>query len=250
MSLVKNLENNNIDKIIEHIDFSELKKQPRGGCLVFINYRNPESNKKEPLYIHFPKLFTPFGPSCFKKEQGKIPKYNLTLSLDKKRKGTSELEEFLSKLDKLVKSKSLKTKSWKSQLPNNFNKDLLEAFYTTLVKKPNNSKYDNTFNMKLPINWKESKPDFELFNSKKDKLDLTFDNIESLIPKTSELKGIFKVSHIWFVNRKFGVSLTLKQSKVYPRQKLLGFAIEDDSDDEQNINDKMEKLQIEDSDED
>ena len=248
MSIVKSLENNDINKIIEHIDFSELKKQPKGGSLVFINYRNPETNKKEPLYVHFPKLFAPFGPSCFKKEQGKIPKYNLTLSLDKNIKGTTELEEFLHKLDKLVKSKSLKSKTWKSQLPNKFSKDLVEAFYTPLIKEPNNEKYNNTFNMKLPIDWKNKKPDFELFDSSKNKLDLTFENIEQLIPKLSELKGIFKVSHIWFVNKKFGVSLTLKQSKIYQKQQLLGCAIE--SDDEEEVTDKMGKLQIEDSDED
>ena len=59
-----------------------------------------------------------------------------------------------------------------------------------------------------------------------------FDNIEQMIPKLSELKGLIQVSHVWFVSGKFGITIKLLQALTYPKESLSGLSLMDDSDSE------------------
>lgn len=237
---------------LNNIEFSEMRKQPKGGSMVFINYKDPTTKKSHPLIVQIPKLFAPFGASYFQKEDlpvGQLKKYNVSLSLDEKRKGVVSLKSFLSKLDIMIKQKALKNKDWKSQLPKKLNEILIEAFYTPTIKSASDEKYPDSLNAKIPINWKTKQPGIELFNKQREELEVTFDNIEQLLPKLSELKGLVQISHIWFVSKKFGVTLKLKQAMTYPKEVLKGFALLDDSDDEeQELVTELEKVELEDSD--
>ena len=231
------------DLSISNVVFSELKKQGKGGHLSFVNYKDSTTGKTQRLIIQLPKMFAPFGASCFKQDgpTDQLPKYNVTMALDETAKGVSALKSFMTKLDKLVCKKALKNKEWKGQLSKKMNEAMLEAFYTPVVRASSNEKYPDSLNLKVPINWTTSEPALQLYGKNKDKLDLTFDNIEQLVPKLSELKGLVQVSHVWFVSRKFGVTLKLLQGMVYPKETLTGYSLADDSDSEEEVEEEEDE---------
>ena len=243
------------------IVFSELKKVGKGGKTSYINYKNEKSGKTERLLIQIPKLFAPFGASTYKKEDqpaGAMLKYNVSLALDTKVKGVTDLVTFLNKLDKMVCKKALKSKDWKKQLDKGMDAEGLKYCYKPIIKASTNEKYPDSLNTKVPIDWNKKQPALQLFSKSREKLDITFDTIETLLPKLSELKGLIQVCSVWFVSKKFGVTIKLLQGMVYPKEGLTGCAlIDDDSDDEEEEEDSDEEesddedeVEIEDSDDD
>jgi hypothetical protein len=221
---------------ISNIKFSELKKQGKGGFVSYINYTKNDKSTK--YLIQTPKMFAPFGASTYKKEElpkGQIPKYTVPLALDEKDKKIKMLKEFFVDLDALVLKTAIENPDWQRQLgQKNVKKvsvDKLEMLYTKIVKESNNNKYPDTFTPKVPIIWKTSLPALELYSKSKQKFEVTFDNIEDLLPRLSEIKCLIQVSHVWFVSKKFGVTLKIVQGVVSPKE-LCGYSIMDSSDEE------------------
>jgi len=237
--------------------FSDLKKQGKGGFLSFVNYK--VNDKSQRLIIQIPKMFSPFGASCYKKEElpkGQLPKYNVGLSLDTTDKKIKALKDFLLSLDKLACKTAASNKDWLKQLAYKNKKkksksevaeDLEDNKYSSIIKESRNEKYPDTFTPKVPIDWKNSQPALQVYNKQKQKLDITFDNIEQLLPKLSELKGLVQVSHVWFVSGKFGITLKLLQALSYPKETLSGLSLLDDSDDEEAESDEEEEEDDEES---
>ena len=169
-----------------------------------------------------------------------MPKYNVQLALDEKVKGVDAFIKLLSGLDKLVKKKALKNKDWKKQLPKGLDEAGLKYCYKSVIKTSSNEKYADSVNTKVPIDWNNKQPALQLYGKNKDKLDVTFETIENLLPKLSELKGLIQISNVWFVNKKFGITIKLLQGMVYPKETLSGFSLLDDSDDEGSDNEAEE----------
>ena len=224
---------------VSNVVFSELKKQGKGGYVAYVNLKDGEKQKR--LIIQTPKMFAPFGASTYKKEElpvGQLPKYTVPLSLDPKDKKITMLKDFLISLDEMVIKKALKDKKWLAQLGQKNSKkvsiDKLEMLYTKIVKESNNEKYPDTFVPKVPVDWKNSQPGLQLYGKNKDKLDVTYDNIEKMLPKLSEIKGLIQISHVWFVSKKFGITLKILQGVVYQREALSGYSLMDDSSDEES----------------
>ena len=238
--------------------FSDLKKVGKGGKTSYINYKNEKTGKTERLLIQIPKLFAPFGASTYKKEElpaGQMPKYNVSLALDTKVKGVTDLVTFLNKLDKLVCKKALKNKDWKKQLDKGMDEEGLKYCYKPTIKASTNEKYPDSLNTKVPIDWNKKQPALQLFSKSREKLDINFDTIENLLPKLSELKGLIQICSVWFVSKKFGVTIKLLQGMVYPKEGLVGCALIDESDDEdseeesdeEEVSDDEDEVEIEDS---
>ena len=91
-------------------------------------------------------------------------------------------------------------------------------------------------------------PALQLYGKNKDKLDVTFETIEQLLPKLSELKGLIQISNVWFVSKKFGITIKLLQGMVYPKETLSGFSLLDDSDDEGSDDEAEESDELTDTD--
>ena len=240
-----------------NIVFSDLKKQGKGGFLSFVNYKNGDKNQR--LIIQIPKMFSPFGASTYKKEElpkGQLPKYNVGLSLDTTDKKIKALKDFLQSLDKLACKTAASNKNWLKQLSYKNKKkkgvegimeDLEDNKYSTIIKESKNEKYPDTFAPKVPIDWKNEQPALQIYNKQKQKLDVTFDNIEQLLPKLSELKGLIQVSHVWFVSGKFGITLKILQALSFPKETLSGLSLLDDSDDEAESEEEEEEEEEEES---
>ena len=229
-----------------NITFSDLKKQGKGGFVAYINYQ--AGDKSQRLVLQTPKIFCPFGASTYKKEElptGQIPKYTVPMSLDTKDKNIKTLKTLLESIDELVLNKALKDKKWLKQLGQKNSKkvslDKLEMLYTKIVKESNNDKYPDSFTPKVPVDWKNSTPALQLYSKSKQKLEITFDNIEKLLPKLSEIKGLIQISHVWFVSKKFGVTLKILQGVVYQKEALSGYSLMDDSDDEEESDEEEEE---------
>jgi len=246
MSFVKKSEQVSLENIV----FSDLKKQGKGGYLSFVNYK--EDGKSTRLVLQTPKMFAPFGASTFQKDgkPDQMPKYNVRLTLDTKDKKIKALKKVLSGLDQLCLKKAATSKDWLKQLSYKNKKkkgtegimeDLEDNKYTTLVKESTNEKYPDAMNTKVPIDWKNSQPGLQLYGKNKNKLDLSFDNIEQLLPKLSEIKGLIQISHVWFVSGKFGITCKLLQAVVYAKETLSGLSLLDDSDDEEAESDEEEE---------
>ena len=241
------------------IVFSELKKAGPSKTS-YINYQNATTGKQQRLIVQFPKMFAPFGASYYNPDNTpiseKMPKFNVQLSLDEKVKGVTDFVKLLNSLDKIVKKKALKNKDWKKQLPKGLDEAGLKYCYKSVVKASGNEKYSDSVNTKVPIDWNNKQPLLQLYGKNKDKLDVTFETIENLLPKLSELKGLIQISNVWFVNKKFGITIKLLQGMVYPKESLSGFSLLDDSDDEgsdeeeESDDEEEEEVEVETDDED
>ena len=236
MSFVKRV--SEID--VKNVEFSDLKKGVKGGMTSYINIKNVSNGKTERLILQLPKLFAPFGSNYFNPEnksfEEQMPKYNVSLALNEDVKGVKELKDFLKKLDKAVCKKALKNKDWKKQLDKGMDEKGLKYAYKPTVKPSTNEKYPDSLNPKVPVDWNNKTPALQLFSKNREKLELTFDNIEQLLPKLCEMKGIIQICSVWFVSKKFGVTIKLLQGMVYLREGLTGCALigsdSEDSDEE------------------
>ena len=233
-----------------NVVFSELKKTKNGSNMSFVNYK--KDGKSQRLIIQIPKMFAPFGASTFKKDElpvGQIPKYDVQLSLDTKDKKVKKLSVFLKALDKMACLHAAKNKDWLKQLAykNKKNRpssevaeDLEDNKYTNIVRESSNEKYPDMFKVKIPIDWNTSLPAVQVFSQDKTKMEITFDNIEQVIPKLTELKGLIQISHVWFVSGKFGIVVKILQALTYQKDTLNGLTLMDDSDDEEEEQDEEE----------
>jgi len=216
----------------------------------FVNYK--VEGKSQKCVIQTPKMFAPFGASTFKQDgkPDQTPKYDIQLSLDTKDKKIKSLKDFLEGLDEMVCKYAAKNKDWLKQLQYKNKKkksvdqvaeDLEDNKYTSIIKVSKNEKYPDVFKVKVPIDWKTSQPAVQLYGKNKNKLELTFDNIEQLLPKLSEIKGLIQISHVWFVSGKFGIVIKLLQAVTYPKESLSGLSLMDDSDNEEESEDEKDE---------
>merc|ERR1711998_823193 len=61
---------------IKNVEFSDLKTQPNGGKIIYLNYL--DGGKKKKLVIQTPKMSCPYGMSFY--GDGDYPKYSLEMS--------------------------------------------------------------------------------------------------------------------------------------------------------------------------
>ena len=239
-NLVQKVESLNTSNVV----FSELKKMGKGGAMMsYVNYKVDGKSKK--LIIQIPKMFAPFGASTYKKEElpaGQLPKYDVQLSLDTKDKKIKALKEFLEGLDELACKHAASNKEWLKQLAYKNKKkkskdevaeDLEDNKYTTIYKEPRDEKYPGTFKVKIPVDYKTQQPAVQVYNKNKQKMELTFDTIEQVLPKLLEMKAVVQISHVWFVSGKFGIVLKMLQCMTYQRESLSGLSLLDDSEEEE-----------------
>jgi hypothetical protein len=191
------------------VNFSELKKNPKGGKFINITING------KPIIMQLPALRAPFGMS---QPNDQVKDYYLSLSL------VPEVEEKFKELDELI----IKYVSENSvqllgkQLTPDVIRDLL---LNPLVKVAKDQKYSNTIKMKCSSNAGKNVVDF--YVSKNEKM-----NVDDIRGGTS-IETIVEVSQIWFINGKFGASIKLLQGKVAPSTKLVGYAFGEDEEDEE-----------------
>ena len=229
-------------------------KNKQGAKWAPIQRKNDEGEEEE-FFVQFPRMKLAFNGLSVDDNNG-IKKYSISLSFDKSNFDTAEdddlnrigrFQKVLTDMDEgniehgVLRSEEFfgKTKS----------KDVIEDTYSTLMKysksinESTGQPWAPTFKIKLPI--RKGRPDFQLYNSKKQEINIGMDengewDLASYITKGAEVKGIFKFCTMWVAGGKFGMTTELKQMIIFPQNKgFKGLAIrvtDDDSEDEYDDN--------------
>lgn len=226
-------------------------KNKQGAKWAPIHRKNNDGDEEE-LFVQFPRMKLAFNGLSTDDQNG-MKKYSISLSFDKSNFEDVEEDEDLNRVGKFQKvltdidEKNIEHGVDKSEefFGKAKSKDVIEDTYSTLIKYSNSVNTNTglpwppTFKIKLQI--RKGKPDFQLFNAKKEEIAIHQDengdwDLASHIPKGAEVKGIFKFSTVWVAGGKFGMTTELKQMIVYPQNKgFKGLAIrvtDDESDDE------------------
>lgn len=240
---------------LSDVSFSDLKRQ-KSGYVSWVNVKDKGRMKR--IYVKTPKMFAPFGATNYNAgDAANNKKFSVALSF----KGIDDstelqgLKKLLSNLDEKVIDYTYNNKEWRKQISKKtVSRDVIETNYTQVLRETEDSKYPALFNLKAVVNWKDGEPTVgtKVYNTTKEELSITFENYDEVIPKLTDLKCIFQVASVWFINKKFGLTLKLVQAKVFPNEMgaLPDFALDDDEDEEvTQVTTKVKELKVEEEEE-
>ncbi|SVA38882.1 uncharacterized protein METZ01_LOCUS91736 [marine metagenome] len=228
-------------KNLKKVSFSELKRQQSG----FVSWVNIKDNGRlKRIYVKTPKMFAPFGATNY--NPNNVPAMNnkfavaLSFKGEEENSEIAELKTLLEKLDELVIDQTCNEKTW-SKLINKkkVSREVIDSAYTHLLKQKDDdeNKFPALFNLKAQVNWKDGEPyvGTKVYNTNKEVLEINFENYGEVLPKLTDMKCVFQVASVWFINKKFGLTLKLVQAKVFPSNmgQLPDFALDDDEAEEE-----------------
>lgn len=194
----------------ESVVFTNLYKNKLGGKAV---YMNTQSGQK--VLIQLPPVRAPFGLSQYKDPATEKVTVSLPLSLD-----DEEIQKVFTDLDaRILKHVSEHSKEYLGQ---QLAPDVLKVLYSPIVRPSADEKYAPQLKLKVG-------PDTVCYDVHQNVVPL-----ES-IEKGSSLHTIIEVNQIWIVDKKFGVSVRVKQVMKTPSTQLNGFAFKNVSADEIDI---------------
>lgn len=197
---------------VNNFTYSEPKTNQSGGQTIYIN-----NIDKKPILIRVPRCKIPFG----------ISKYNDRCSIQFSIGDNEDQQTFKNMLNQL----DLKNVQ---QAANNSNKwfgksvtsDIIQNLYNPSLKQ-NNEKYPPIFRARFPTN------DRGFFEGD------IYDQYKNIVNQDSiqpgcEASAIVQITGIYFVSKEFGVSWKIKQLKVFPNNRLVGYSFLEDSDDDKS----------------
>ncbi len=232
-------------KNLKKVSFSELKKQ-QSGFVSWVNYK--DNGRLKRIYVKTPKMFAPFGATNYNPNNvaSMNNKFSIALSFkgEDENSEIAELKTLLEQLDELVVDQTCNEKTW-SKLINKkkVSREVIDSAYTHLLKQKDDdeNKFPALFNLKAQVNWKDGEPyvGTKVYNTNKEVLEINFENYGEVLPKLTDLKCVFQVASVWFINKKFGLTLKLVQAKVFPSTmgQLPDFALDDDE-----VEEEVEKV--------
>jgi len=241
---------------LKKVSFSDLKRQ-QSGFVSWVNYNEKGSLKR--IFVKTPKMFAPFGATNYNPNNVATMNNKFSVALSFKGEDTNqelaELKTLLEKLDSLVIDHTCEEKDWSKQInKKKVSREVIESSYTRVLKeKEEDAKFPALFNLKAQISWKEGQPyvGTKVYNTQKESLDINFENFAEVLPKLTDMKCIFQVASVWFINKKFGLTLKLVQAKIFPNMmgQLPDFALDDEEDEVAEVIVKTTKLSIKSSEE-
>lgn len=242
----------------------------KGSKVVYIPIKYANGDR---LVFQTPnRVFCPFGASCFGKNEamatGMLPNYDFALSLDNNDEKVSKMADFFTKLDAEICKLMAKNEkvldllypprtSKKGTVTKKINQtksleeiqdDLETNKYCPIIKisetklRPDGSHFPPLLKTKILRDHKSDVQkinticEVENDNGKMEIVALTDKNIESILPKCIVCRCVLWVSHVWVVNKQFGVSIKLLRVKIHSK-KQAKFDFLPASDDEDNEND-------------
>jgi len=203
----------------------ELTKNKAGGNQVALIY----NGNRQRIVLQTPKLAAPFGVSEYVPDNNIGPiKYSLDASfkgVDSDKRLAAFYETVRQIDDRMIDLAVENSLTWFGK---KMSKEVVEELYRPLIKPSKQpDKYAPTIKFKIRNNPNQS---IEVFNTNRDRFDIRE------FQSGSTVKCIVDFAPVWFVNKQFGLTMTLIQLKVVslPVGKLQGFAFQDDSDNEED----------------
>jgi len=222
----------------ENVSFKDPRKNAIGGQSVLLNYYNEETKKNGPLVLQTPKMRLPFGLDAAVPDSGGPIKYSINTTLANSETTNANLVAFtetVRSLDAVTKKEAVdKSEVWFGKKQKS---EVLDEFYKSAEKTPKNDKYASTLKLKLPTKSVGDKltPQFDIYNEQKELVNIVDDsgiNITCL-EKGSEVVAIIQCTGVWFVGKtQFGLGWKVVQLKTFRNQKLVGYSIKDEEEEE------------------
>ena len=223
--------NNNSNVILyKNFDISaltcgELTKNKAGGNQVALMY----NDNRQRIVLQTPKLAAPFGVSEYIPENNIGPiKYSLDASFKgmDSDKRLAAFHDIVSKIDSRMIDLAVENSPvWFGK---KMSKEVVEELYRPLIKPSKQpDKYAPTIKFKIRPG-KDTGMNLEAFDTNRERFDMA--DFQS----GSTVKCIVDFAPVWFVNKQFGLTMSLVQLEVVslPVGKLQGFAFQNDSDSE------------------
>lgn len=238
---------------LSDVSFSDLKRQ-KSGYVSWVNVKDKGRMKR--IYVKTPKMFAPFGATNYNAgDATNNKKFSVALSFkgEEENEELKSLKKLLQKLDEMVIDNTHKNKDWRKQISKKaVSRDVIETNYTRVLREKEDEdaekKYPALVNLKAVVNWKDGEPSVgtKVYNTNKEELPITFENFDEVIPKLTDLKCIFQVASVWFINKKFGLTLKLVQAKVFPNEmgSLPDFALDDEEEETEKVTEKMSQMKV------
>jgi Family of unknown function (DUF5871) len=206
------------------INFAESKQNKAGGKIVYLSY----GANKDRIYLQTPVVPLPFGVSPYTdKVSGSIQSYSVDIAF-RDLDSNPDLQKFynvIQSLDNhLIATGVSKTVEWFGKAKS---KDVIADNYRTLIKKPADIKYSDTFKVKIQWNRDSNTFESQFFKENREETDYEY------VIKNSTAKMLLELRSVWFVGQQFGVTFSLVQLGVVSRpQKFVGFALLDEVEEE------------------
>ena len=210
---------------IDKLTTLALTKNKAGGNQVPITY-----NGSKMILIQTPVMVAPFGVSEYTPDGAPV-KYSIDLSF-KDNESNPKVKCFLERMNdldkKMVQMAVDHSPEWFGKI---MSREVVEELYRPLVKPSKQpEKYAPTIKLKIrPGRTPDNPMNVKAFTSEHTDFDM------AEFQAGSSIKAIVELAPIWFVNKQFGISMTIAQLEIVsqPIGKLNQFAFqeEDDEDD-------------------
>ena len=235
---------------IENVSFKEPKKNSAGGQSVLLNYYNENTKKQGPLLLQTPKMRMPFGPDVSTAENGgKRYSVNTSLALpDSSNQNLKQFTEIIRVLDDFTKKFAVENSDlWfgkKHKL------EVIEEFYKSAAKPSKTDKYPSTLKLKLPVKMvgppesQKPVPQFEIYDDSKNNINVVVEHEIDLscLEKGSDVIGLIQCTGVWFVGKtQLGLGWKVVQLKTFKSQKIVGYSIVDEEEEEEEVVEEEEE---------
>lgn len=224
----------------ENVNFLPPKQNKLGGQSVLLNYRDGE--RSCPYILQTCRVRVPFGIDMNKHENGGM-KYHISFSLANDATENEQLKTFTKNI-RDVDQKAMKfpedNDSWFGK---KLKPEIVEEFYKSAEKIPKDTKWPSTLKAKLPFDRKGA-PQFVLYDENKKPIEI-LDSDGNLnaecIPKGSEAVFLLQSTGVWFVGKtQFGVAYKVVQGKIFKGNKLTGYSIVDEDEEEDEVEEETD----------
>lgn len=234
----------------DDLNFTDLNKMSSGA-----QFGNIQKNGRMCL-IQLPKI-TGFGADKYEdKEKGDV---KFTMSVQFTKDDINTIESVKLAFEKLQEIRAKVKENAKTNCNEYFKKkkasdDYVDASFSDFLKESKDKNTEEpdgryyTLKLKLKLSKKEAeKFDFGAFDSNKQKMDLTTDNITDKIKKWSKVKCTI-TPNIWVISGKFGVTWNLHQMQYWEPEGGIPdkneFCMIDSSDDEEEENNEVDPHEL------
>lgn len=207
--VVKNM---NAFDFANNLSFSGLRKNAKGGKMIYLN-----TGGGSKVYFELPVLRAPFGLSSFTDQKSGAVSYSLDVSLDDANTIAKIRDIEDAVLNHVVNnSEELLGKTYTVDV-------IKQALFKSCIRESKDGKYAPTLKLKVMHN--DGVFSVDAYDSTKKP------TILDTLQKGQRVKTIIDFNQIWIIDNKFGLSVRLKQVMMMPTTELRGCAFTTDDDD-------------------
>ena len=179
--------------------------------IIFGSYTNRSIKVEPPIKFQIPRMYMPFGISGFAPPYGQV-KYNIDFSM----KGFNEPDNYVKKFyEFLMEIESKVLNHIESLSMEIFNQTMSKTDLTTLFNS--NIKVSTGYDPKFRVKVSDKTQFFDISDKE------LHNPLEEGLYKKFSGAAFIQLGNIYFFNKKFGITWSIEQMKVYEPQRIHGF---------------------------